>query len=76
MRVVQLSTREVSHNKMELKASTAQSRITELEGLQQAGEVEVTQLKRDKVLLVEHVADLQKKVRAVRGGCVGVRQRV
>ena len=49
-------------SKAEQKASAAESRIRELEALHRASEDEVTQLKRDKVLLVEHVADLQKKV--------------
>nr|KAG5691351.1 hypothetical protein BaRGS_033400 [Batillaria attramentaria] len=53
---------QLKHEQDRSKQYLEQSRITELEGLQKATEAEVTQLKRDKVLLVEHVADLQKKI--------------
>ncbi|KAK7475895.1 hypothetical protein BaRGS_00032863 [Batillaria attramentaria] len=58
----QLTNKETACSTAERRLNTNQSRITELEGLQKATEAEVTQLKRDKVLLVEHVADLQKKI--------------
>ncbi|KAL8577252.1 hypothetical protein ACOMHN_022440 [Nucella lapillus] len=58
----QLTSKETMYNKLDLRTNTAQSRINELEALQQSSESEVTQLKRDKILLVEHVADLQKKI--------------
>ena len=60
--LLQLTNKEMASNKVEQKANAAQSRISELEALYRASEEEVVQLKRDKVLLVEHVADLQKKV--------------
>ncbi|XP_076437588.1 uncharacterized protein LOC143276817 isoform X2 [Babylonia areolata] len=58
----QLTSRDTQYSSLELRTNTAQSRVKELEGLQQAGDAEVSQLKRDKVLLVEHVADLQRKI--------------
>lgn len=58
----QLTNKESVCHTAELRASTNQSRISELESLHHATEAEVTQLKRDKVLLVEHVADLQRKI--------------
>ena len=58
----QLSAREVSGSQAELRVTTLQSRVTELESLQHASTSEAKQLKQDKVLLVEHVAELQTKV--------------
>ncbi|XP_070209611.1 paramyosin-like isoform X3 [Littorina saxatilis] len=58
----QLTNKEVYGNQTELKVNTLQSKVNELEALHQSSEADITQLKRDKVLLVEHVADLQKKI--------------
>ena len=47
----------------ELKLNTAKSRVTELSGMHEHLEKENTQLRKDKALLVDHVNDVQKKVR-------------
>lgn len=59
---LQLSQKETSLSAAELKVNKLQSRINELEGLHQGSDAEVAQLRRDKILLVDHVAELQKKV--------------
>ena len=46
----------------ELNASTTKSKLVELEGLHTSTESENNQLRRDKMLLVDHVAEMQKKV--------------
>lgn len=58
----QLTEREVSANKSDLRANAAEARVAELESLYKASEDDVRQLRHDKVLLVEHVADLQRKI--------------
>ncbi len=46
----------------ELNATTTRSRLSEIETRYQANDTENSQLRRDKVLLVDHVSDLQKQV--------------
>ena len=47
----------------ELQLNTARSRVTELTGMHETLERENNQLRKDKSLLVDHVADVQKKVK-------------
>lgn len=58
----QLTNKDMSSNKTELRANTAEARVAELESLYEASESDIKQLKYDKVLLVDHVADMQKKI--------------
>ena len=46
----------------DLQLNTARSRVTEITSMHGHLETEVTQLRKDKALLVDHVADLQQKV--------------
>ncbi len=48
---------------VELNSSTIRSRLAELEATHDNVTAENAQLRRDKMLLVDHVADLQRKVR-------------
>ncbi|XP_074656380.1 uncharacterized protein LOC141909699 isoform X2 [Tubulanus polymorphus] len=59
----QLAKQEHLSTSTELNASTTRSRLNEIEALHQNAETENTQLRRDKMLLVDHVADLQKQIR-------------
>ena len=59
----QLSKQDHAKKAIELNSSTVRSRLAELESSHQNNETENAQLRRDKMLLVDHVADLQKKVR-------------
>ena len=58
----QLAKQEHLNTSSELNASTTRSRLNELEGVHQNIESENTQLRRDKMLLVDHVSNLQKQV--------------
>ena len=62
-----MSKQEHAKKALELNSSTVRSRLAELESTHQNHETENAQLRRDKMLLVDHVADLQKKVS---GTCV------
>ncbi|GFO26262.1 paramyosin-like isoform x2 [Plakobranchus ocellatus] len=58
----QLTSQESSSKTVELSFNTAKSRMVELEGMRSAVEAENAQLRKDKTLLVDHVADLQRKM--------------
>ena len=46
----------------ELQLNTARSRVTEITSMHESTERENNQLRKDKSLLVDHVAEIQKKV--------------
>lgn len=58
----QLTNQESTSKTVELSFNTAKSRMVELEGMRSATESENSQLRKDKILLVDHVADLQRKM--------------
>ncbi|RUS70187.1 hypothetical protein EGW08_022049 [Elysia chlorotica] len=58
----QLTNQESSSKTVELSFNTAKSRMVELEGMRSATESENAQLRKDKTLLVDHVADVQRKM--------------
>ena len=58
----QLTNQESTSKTVELSFNAAKSRMVELEGMRSATETENAQLRKDKTLLVDHVAELQKKV--------------
>ncbi|GFS27521.1 paramyosin-like isoform X2 [Elysia marginata] len=58
----QLTNQESTSKTVELSFNTAKSRMVELEGMKSATESENAQLRKDKTLLVDHVADLQRKM--------------
>ena len=58
----QLSKQDERHTHNTLTHNTTKSRLAELEGRQGGAEQENAQLRRDKMLLVDHVSDLQKQV--------------
>lgn len=57
-----MTMKESVTTQQELKLNTARSRVTELTSMHEYLEKENTQLRKDKSLLVDHVADIQKKV--------------
>lgn len=59
----QLAKQEHFNTSAELSANTTRSRLNELEGVHQSTDAENTNLRRDKMLLVDHVSNLQKQVR-------------
>ncbi|XP_038051686.1 cingulin-like [Patiria miniata] len=58
----QLAKQEQEQTTSSLSQNTLRSRLAELEGRLSGVEVENTQLRRDKMLLVDHVSELQKQV--------------
>ncbi|KAK2167062.1 hypothetical protein LSH36_32g09010 [Paralvinella palmiformis] len=58
----QLSKLEQLSTQEKLNANTTRSRLAELEVIHQRLETENSELRRDKMLLVDHVADLQNKL--------------
>ena len=58
----QLVKQETLNNTSTLSHNTTRSKLAELEARYEATEHENAQLRRDKMLLVDHVADLQKQV--------------
>ncbi|XP_052281601.1 ELKS/Rab6-interacting/CAST family member 1-like isoform X2 [Dreissena polymorpha] len=58
----QMTTKESASTQVELQLNTARSRVTELTSMHSHLEKDNTQLRKDKSLLVDHVADLQKKL--------------
>lgn len=58
----QASFKDSVTTQQELQLNTARSRVTELTGMHEMTERENNQLRKDKALLVDHVADLQKKL--------------
>ncbi len=60
--VTQLDKQKNVTKGLELNTATLRSRLAEVESAQQNQESENSQLRRDKMLLVDHVADLQKRV--------------
>ena len=59
-----MSKQEHAKKAVELNSSTVRSRLAELESTHQNHVTENAQLRRDKMLLVDNVADLQKRVRS------------
>ena len=57
-----MSFKDSVSTQQELQLNTARSRVTEITSIHEATERENNQLRKDKSLLVDHVADLQKKV--------------
>ena len=53
---------EQERTSAQLKQSTISSRLAELELKQQNADTDNAELRRDKILLVDHVTELQKKV--------------
>ena len=64
---LQLAKQEQGHATSNLSQNTLRSRIAEVEGRLSGVESENTQLRRDKMLLVDHVSELQKQVRKQNG---------
>ncbi|KAL5014844.1 hypothetical protein ScPMuIL_009114 [Solemya velum] len=62
--VEQLTKQESMGASSDLKLNTSKSRVLELESLQQSLSSENNQLRKDKMLLVDHVADLQRRLDA------------
>ncbi len=62
MLMQQLAKQEHFNTSAELSANTTRSRLNELEGVHQSTDAENTGLRRDKMLLVDHVSNLQKQV--------------
>ena len=60
--IFQLVKQETLNNTSTLSHNTTRSKLAELEARYEATEHENAQLRRDKMLLVDHVADLQKQV--------------
>ena len=60
--ITQVGKQEHAKKAVELNSSTIRSRLAELESSHQNHETDNAQLRRDKMLLVDHVADLQKRV--------------
>lgn len=58
----QLSFKESVNTQHELSLNTARSRVTELSSMHEHLEKEASQLRKDKSLLVDHVAEVQKKL--------------
>ncbi|XP_077989996.1 uncharacterized protein LOC144444449 [Glandiceps talaboti] len=59
----QLSKQEQVTTSQSFSSNTLRSKVAELEGLQSTTDAENSQLRRDKMLLVDHVAELQKQLR-------------
>lgn len=57
----QLDKQKHANKGLELNSATNRSRLAEAETLREKSETECSQLRRDKLLLVDHVADLQKQ---------------
>ena len=53
---------ELAKNTLEMQLGSAKLRVAELESAVTAAETDNAQLRKDKLLLVDHVADLQSKV--------------
>ncbi|XP_071115264.1 paramyosin-like isoform X1 [Haliotis cracherodii] len=58
----ELTKKETIHSSTEHQLSSVNNRVGELEGMQVVTDAENTQLRQDKLLLVDHVADLQTKL--------------
>ncbi|CAL1533196.1 unnamed protein product [Lymnaea stagnalis] len=58
----QLTNEQTTHKRTDLQVNTMRSRLTESEGMHSVIDSENTQLRKDKILLVDHVAELQKKL--------------
>ncbi|KAH9513670.1 hypothetical protein Btru_041774 [Bulinus truncatus] len=58
----QLTNEESTHKKSDLQVNTLKSRLTESEGMRNVIDAENEQLKKDKILLVDHVAEIQRKL--------------
>ncbi|XP_059155882.1 myosin-6-like isoform X2 [Physella acuta] len=58
----QLTNEQMTHKKTELHLNTFKSRLTETEGMHGVLESETDQLRKDKSLLVDHIAELQRKI--------------
>ncbi|XP_060553175.1 uncharacterized protein LOC132714330 isoform X2 [Ruditapes philippinarum] len=71
-----LSFKDSVSTQQELQLNTARSRVTELTGMHEHLEKENTQLRKDKSLLVDHVADIQKKLELKNEEVVNLRSQV
>lgn len=60
--IAQVGKQEHAKKAVELNSSTIRSRLAELESSHENHETDNAHLRRDKMLLVDHVADLQKRV--------------
>ena len=58
----QLTRTESATTTQDLELKTLKSRINELESFQSTVETECEQLRKDKLLLVDHVSEIQRKV--------------
>ncbi|XP_052797276.1 ELKS/Rab6-interacting/CAST family member 1-like isoform X2 [Mya arenaria] len=72
----QLSFKESTSTQQELQLNTARSRVTEISSMHEALEKENTHLRKDKALLVDHVADIQKKLESKNEEAVCLRSEV
>lgn len=72
----QVSFKESVTTQHELQLNTARSRVTELTGMHETLERENNQLRKDKSLLVDHVADVQKKLEIKNEEAVNLRSQV
>ena len=59
---LQLTQTESTSTSQELQVKTLKSRVSELESFQTTVEKECEQLRKDKLLLVDHVSEIQRKV--------------
>ena len=62
-RNLQLTQQDQTTASQELSLKTTKSRLAEIEAQYKVIDSENTELRRDKMLLVDHIADLQQKVR-------------
>jgi hypothetical protein len=59
---LQLTRTESTSTSQDLQMKTLKSRVSELESFQQSVEKECDQLRKDKLLLIDHVSEIQRKV--------------
>ncbi|KAL4227958.1 hypothetical protein ACF0H5_013396 [Mactra antiquata] len=72
----QVTFKESVTTQQELQLNTARSRVTELSNMHEHLEKENTQLKKDKSLLVDHVAEVQQKLEHKNEEVVNLRSQV
>lgn len=72
----QISLKDSTTTQQELQLNTARSRVTELTGIHEMTERENNQLRKDKSLLVDHVADLQKKLEGKNEEVINLRSQI
>lgn len=59
----QLKAEEASSKDYKLQIQAMKTHALELDGMQKAADMENSELRKEKILLVDHVAELQRKVR-------------